>query len=58
MKKIKKLNMEGLSKKDQAAMKKHSSHHSVDHMLYMIGVMRKGGSFKKAHELAMKKIGK
>lgn len=58
MKKIKKLDMDGLSKKEQATMKKHSGHHSMEHMKYMIGVMRNGKSFSEAHEIAMKKVGK
>jgi len=56
--KIKKLNMSGLSSKEKSNMMKHSSHHSLEHMKYMIGVMRNGGSFKEAHEAAMKKVGK
>lgn len=57
-KKIKKMNMDGLSDKEKSTMKKHSSHHSLAHMKYMIGAMRNGKSFTEAHEIAMKKIGK
>ena len=52
------VNMDGLSSKQKATMKKHSAHHSQSHMKYMVGVMRNGKSFKQAHNLAMKKVGK
>ena len=52
-KKIKKMNMDGLSDKEKSTMKKHSSHHSLAHMKYMIGAMRNGKSFTEAHEIAM-----
>jgi|TARA_R110002049_G_scaffold3993_5_gene28980 hypothetical protein len=57
-KKIKKVDMSGLSKKQKSTMQKHSSHHSLDHMKYMIGAMRNGTSFSDSHKAAMKKIGK
>tara|TARA_R100000734_G_C3318950_1_gene113873 strand:+ start:3320 stop:3502 length:183 start_codon:yes stop_codon:yes gene_type:complete len=56
--KIKKVDMGGLSKKEQSTMKKHAEHHSLAHLKYMIGVMRNGKSFKEAHMLAQKKVGK
>ena len=56
--KAKAINMDGLSAKDKASMKKHSAHHSIGHMKYMIAIMRRGQSFKKAHKLAMQKVGK
>tara|TARA_R100001369_G_scaffold1371_2_gene4772 strand:- start:4897 stop:5079 length:183 start_codon:yes stop_codon:yes gene_type:complete len=56
--KIKKVDMSGLSEKQKSTMEKHSSHHSTEHMKYMIGAMRNGESFSKAHKVAMKKIGK
>ena len=58
LKKLKKLDMDGLSQKDKSVIKKHSTHHSLEHMKYMIGVMRNGKSFEEAHKIAMKKIGK
>ena len=57
-KKIKKINMDGLSDRQKKTMKKHSSHHSLAHMKYMIGAMRNGKSFTEAHKIAMDKIGK
>tara|TARA_R100001510_G_scaffold16650_1_gene14045 strand:- start:9611 stop:9784 length:174 start_codon:yes stop_codon:yes gene_type:complete len=56
--KAKMVNMDGLSAKDKASMKKHSAHHSISHMKYMIAIMRRGQSFQKAHKLAMQKVGK
>jgi len=58
MAKAKMVSMEGLTPKQKATMKKHSVHHSQSHMKYMVGVMRNGKSFKQAHNLAMKKVGK
>ena len=39
-------------------LKKHSKHHSPKHMNQMKKDMHKGSSLKKAHNKAMKKIGK
>ena len=57
-KKIKKINMDGLSSKQKSTMNKHKEHHSIAHMKYMIGAMRNGVSFSEAHKIAIKKIGK
>ena len=38
-------------------MKKHAKHHSDKHMSHMKANMKKGDSFKKAHNKAMKKVG-
>ena len=56
--KVKMVNMDGLSAKQKAMMKKHAKHHNQSHMKYMVGVMRNGKTFKQAHEIAMKKVGK
>ena len=58
IKKIKKIDMSGLSAKEQKKMKEHSNHHSLGHIKYMIGIMRNGASFEKAHKIAQEKIGK
>ena len=39
-------------------LQKHSKHHSAKHMKQMKIDMKKGDSFKKAHEKALKKVGK
>ena len=57
-KKIKKINMDGLSVRQKSTLNKHKEHHSIAHMKYMIGAMRNGMSFTEAHKVAMKKIGK
>tara|TARA_R100001594_G_scaffold115686_2_gene150575 strand:+ start:10674 stop:10844 length:171 start_codon:yes stop_codon:yes gene_type:complete len=47
-----------LSKKQKDVLKTHSKHHSKKHMASMKKAMRKGSSFKGAHNKAMKKVGK
>ena len=39
-------------------LEKHSKHHSAKHMKKMKADMKKGDSFKKAHQKALKKVGK
>lgn len=38
-------------------LKRHSNHHTKRHINFMIKEMKKGISFKKAHLLAMSKVG-
>lgn len=38
-------------------LKKHSKHHTKKHISFMIREMKKGLTFKKAHLLAMSKVG-
>jgi len=38
-------------------LNKHSVHHTKKHLNFMIKEMKKGLSFKKAHLLAMSKVG-
>ena len=47
-----------LTKRQQATLRKHSSHHTKKHMAFMRAQMRKGKSFTAAHKAAMKKVGK
>ncbi len=48
-----------LTKRQEATMKKHSKHHSKQHMSLMRRMMSKeGSSFTQAHKAAMKKVGK
>tara|TARA_R100001463_G_scaffold103948_2_gene158443 strand:- start:76 stop:249 length:174 start_codon:yes stop_codon:yes gene_type:complete len=56
--KAKMVNMDGLNPKQKATMKKHSVHHSLAHMKYMVALMRKGKSFNSAHKISMNRIGK
>ena len=47
-----------LTKRQQATLRKHSSHHTKKHMAFMRAQMRKGKSFTAAHKAAMKKVGR
>ena len=47
-----------LTDKQKEMMKQHSSHHTDKHMSFMKNLMLSGKTFKKAHEMAQKKIGK
>ena len=42
----------------QATLKKHSVHHTKKHMSSMKKAMKKGKSFKQAHNKAMRKVGR
>ncbi len=46
-----------LTADQQRMLKKHSVHHTKKHLNFMIKEMKKGISFKKAHLLAMSKVG-
>ena len=48
----------GLTDRQKETLKKHSKHHSKKHMNMMIGKMKTGMSFGKAHKLAQSKVGK
>ena len=47
-----------LTKRQQATLRKHSSHHTKKHMAFMRAQMRKGKSFTAAHKAAMRKVGR
>ncbi len=46
-----------LSTYQKRILKKHSVHHTKKHLDFMIREMKKGLTFKKAHQLAMSKVG-
>ena len=46
-----------LSRKQTKMLSKHSKHHSKSHMKLMRNMMKRGSSFKKAHNAAMKMVG-
>ena len=50
--------MKKLTKKQQATLRKHSSHHTKKHMSFMRTQMKKGKSFTASHKAAMRKVGK
>tara|TARA_R100001460_G_scaffold20379_5_gene42258 strand:+ start:3879 stop:4055 length:177 start_codon:yes stop_codon:yes gene_type:complete len=58
MKKIKGVDVSSLTTRQQQTMKKHSKHHTKKHIQFMTNSMKRGATFTKAHENAMKKIGK
>jgi len=47
-----------LTKRQQATLRRHASHHTKKHMAFMRREMRKGKSFTAAHRAAMRKVGK
>ena len=49
---------ESLTKRQEDTLKKHSEHHSQDHMDLMRKLMRQGKSFTEAHNEAQKQVGK
>ena len=50
--------MAALTKRQQATLKKHSVHHTANHMTEMRKLMRSGKSFTQAHRAATRKVGK
>jgi len=50
--------MKALTPAQKNKLKKHQVHHTKKHMEQMKMDMRKGMSFSKAHQNAMKKVGK
>ena len=49
---------QGLSDEQKEKLRKHSEHHSEEHMAMMSNMMRKGSSFEEAHKAAMEEVGK
>ena len=47
-----------LTPKQRRQLEEHSVHHTDRHLNYMKRKMRDGFSFKKAHEMAMDRVGK
>tara|TARA_Y100001937_G_C6942060_1_gene250819 strand:+ start:235 stop:387 length:153 start_codon:yes stop_codon:yes gene_type:complete len=50
--------MDKIGKRQQAALKAHSKHHTKKHMAFMRKLIKEGATFTSAHNKAMKKIGK
>ena len=48
----------GLTKRQEASLKRHSKHHSTKHMKYMKNLMMKGSTFRASHKKAQAKVGK
>ena len=47
-----------LNPRQQQALSDHAEHHTDAHMKTMQAAMKNGMTFTKAHELAMKEVGK
>ena len=56
--KAKGVSLSDLNKRQQSAMKRHSSHYTAKHLRSMVASMKKGKTFKESHVVAMKKVGK
>ncbi len=50
--------IKGLKASQQKTMKAHARHHSLKHMRSMARAMKKGATFKSAHNKAMRSVGK
>ena len=46
-----------LTKSQYSKMIKHSSNHTIKHLSYMIGQMKKGSNFNDSHKLAQLRVG-
>ena len=46
-----------IDKKEKKTLKKHKVHHTTKHMPSMKKDMKKGMTFKKSHNKALKKVG-
>jgi len=53
-----KVKKKSLTKRQDAAMKRHSKHHTAAHMKYMKRRMLMGDNFRAAHKKAQKQVGK
>lgn len=50
--------MKKLTARQEAALKRHKEHHTAKHMAAMRRSMAAGKTFKEAHRLAMRKVGR
>ena len=50
--------MKKLTKRQQATLRRHASHHTKKHMQYMLNSMKRGATFTQAHKRAQKSVGK
>ena len=49
--------MKQIGKKQEAALKAHSDHHTRKHMFFMRKLIKEGSTFTAAHNKAMRKVG-
>ena len=57
-KNLKNVNLNGLTAAQRRQMSKHKTHHTKKHLSKMATEMRKGKSFKEAHNKAQKIVGR
>ena len=50
--------IKGLKPRQKKTMRSHAKHHSLKHMRSMARSMKKGATFKSAHNKAMRSVGK
>ena len=55
--KKKPIRKKGLTKRQEASMKRHAKHHTAKHMKAMIDDMLNGATFSESHKKAQKKVG-
>ena len=53
--KVKGVSVNGLTKRQISAMRKHAKHHTRKHLRSMVTAMRKGSTFTASHKKAIKK---
>ncbi len=58
IKTVKGVSVAKLSMRQRQAMKRHSAHHTKQHISFMKNAMVKGSTFTAAHKAAMKAVGK
>tara|TARA_R100001510_G_C7584586_1_gene156356 strand:- start:161 stop:340 length:180 start_codon:yes stop_codon:yes gene_type:complete len=57
-KNLKGVNLKGLTARQKKTMSRHKVHHTKAHLRSMATSMRSGKTFKQAHNIAMRKVGK
>lgn len=55
--KVKGVVVDGLTKRQISAMRRHSRHHTRKHLKAMVTAMKKGSTFTNSHKIAMRKVG-
>ena len=56
--KVKNVNIDSLTKRQQGAMKRHGKHHTSKHLREMVKSMNRGRTFGESHKAAQKKVGR
>ncbi len=56
--KVKGVSTDGLTTRQADTLKKHSVHHTSNHIRAMVKAMKKGSTFSQSHKMAQKSVGK